>query len=102
VILFRIVEILFELFVENSNGELIRTTTILSPPWNSRITTILTVPEQLICVWIHNCYSYSENNNYFAIHSSSKHILQELFQIYEMGCFKILRLKLVLNFILII
>jgi hypothetical protein len=67
------VEILFGLFVGNSNGELIRTTTISSPPRNNRITVIPTVPEQQICVWIHNCYSYSENNNYSAIPGPSKH-----------------------------
>jgi hypothetical protein len=39
------VEILFGLLVRNNNGELRRTTTISSSPWNSRITAILTVPE---------------------------------------------------------
>jgi hypothetical protein len=71
--LFRMVKILFELFVGNSNGELRRTAVIPSSPQNSRIVAILTVPEQHICIWIHNCYSYSENNNYSAIPSPSKH-----------------------------
>jgi hypothetical protein len=44
------VEILFKLFVWNSNGELGRTITILSPSWNSRIVAILIVSEQQICV----------------------------------------------------
>jgi hypothetical protein len=44
--LFQMVEILFGLFVENSNGELRRTTAISSSPHDSRITDILTVPEQ--------------------------------------------------------
>jgi hypothetical protein len=39
------IEILFGLFVENNNGELIRTTTIPSPIRNSRIAVILTVSE---------------------------------------------------------
>jgi hypothetical protein len=39
------VEILFGLFVGNSNGELRRTSVILSSPYNNRITAILTVPE---------------------------------------------------------
>jgi hypothetical protein len=39
------VEILFGLFVGNSNGELRKTTTISSSSHNSRITIILTVPE---------------------------------------------------------
>jgi hypothetical protein len=39
------IEILFGLFVENSNGELRRTTTISNSPHNSRIIVILTVPE---------------------------------------------------------
>jgi hypothetical protein len=37
------VKTLFELFVWNSNGELRRTTAIPSPPWNNKITIILTV-----------------------------------------------------------
>jgi hypothetical protein len=49
-ILFRMVEILFELFVEKNNGELRRTTVITSSPQNSRIIVILTVPEQQIYV----------------------------------------------------
>jgi hypothetical protein len=44
------VEILFGLFVGNSNGELRRTTVISSSPQNSRIAVILTVPEQQIYV----------------------------------------------------
>jgi hypothetical protein len=40
------VEILFGLFVENSNGELRRTIVISSSPQNNRIAIILTVPEQ--------------------------------------------------------
>jgi hypothetical protein len=44
------VEILFGLFVGNSNGELRRITVISSSPQNSRITVILTVPEQQIYV----------------------------------------------------
>jgi hypothetical protein len=71
--LFRMVEILFGLFIWNSNGELRRTTTISSPPWNSRIAVILTISEQRICVWMHNCYSYSENSSYSAIPDPSKH-----------------------------
>jgi hypothetical protein len=43
--LFRMIEILFELFVWNSNGELRRITVISSLPWNSKIVTILTVSE---------------------------------------------------------
>jgi hypothetical protein len=73
VLLFWMVEILFGLFVENSNGELRRTTIILSLPQNSRITTILTVSEQQIYVWIHNYYSYSENSSYSTIPGPSKH-----------------------------
>jgi hypothetical protein len=71
--LFRMIEILFGLFVGNNNEELRRTTAISSSPQNSRITSILIVPEQQICVWIHNCYSYSENNSYSAISDPSKH-----------------------------
>jgi hypothetical protein len=59
--LLRMVEILFGLFVWNSNGELRKTTTISSPPWNSRITNILTISEQQIYIWMHNYYFYSEN-----------------------------------------
>jgi hypothetical protein len=44
------IEILLGLFVENSNEELRRTTIISSSPQNSRITAILIVPEQQICV----------------------------------------------------
>jgi hypothetical protein len=43
---FEIVEMLFGLYIWNSNGELRRTTTILSPTQNSRIIVILTVPKQ--------------------------------------------------------
>jgi hypothetical protein len=39
------VEILFELFVGKSNGELRRAAIIPSSPKNSRIVVILTVPE---------------------------------------------------------
>jgi hypothetical protein len=74
-ILFRMVEILFGLFFGNSNGEFRKTVAISSSPQNSRIATILTVPEQQIYVWIHNCYSYSENISYFAIPGPSKHTL---------------------------
>jgi hypothetical protein len=70
------VEILFGLFIENSNGELRRTLAILSSPQNSRIAAILTVSEQQICVWIHNCYFYSENIIYSAIPGPSKHTLK--------------------------
>jgi hypothetical protein len=56
VMLFRMVEILFGLFVGNSNGELRRTTTILSSPQNNRITTILTISLFRNNRWIHNCY----------------------------------------------
>jgi hypothetical protein len=66
------IEILFGLFVENSNGELRRTIVILLSPHNSKIAVILTVSEQQIYVWIHNCYFYSENNNYSAISDPSK------------------------------
>jgi hypothetical protein len=69
------VEILFGLFVGNSNGELRRIAAIPSSPQNSRITAILTVPEQQICVWIHNCYSYSEKSSYSAIPDPSKHTI---------------------------
>jgi hypothetical protein len=65
------VEILFGLFVENSNGELRRTTTIPSSPQNNIITIILTISEQQICVWIHNYYFYFENSNYSAISDPS-------------------------------
>jgi hypothetical protein len=51
---------LFGLFVWNNNGELRRQAAISSLHRNSRITTILTVPEQQICVWLHCYYSYSE------------------------------------------
>jgi hypothetical protein len=44
------VEILFELFVWNSNGELRKTAVIPSPFWNSKTITILTIPEQRIYV----------------------------------------------------
>jgi hypothetical protein len=44
------VEILFGLFVGNSNEELRRTVIISSSPQNSRITVILIVLEQQICV----------------------------------------------------
>jgi hypothetical protein len=44
------VEILFELFVGNNNGELRRTTTISSLLHNSEIIAILTVPKQQIYV----------------------------------------------------
>jgi hypothetical protein len=73
------VEILFGLFVGNNNGELRRTSTIPFSPQNSRIIVILTVSKQQIYVWIHNCYSYSENNNYSAIPDPSKHTLNECF-----------------------
>jgi hypothetical protein len=76
--LFRIVGILFGLFVWNSNGELIRTAAIPSRPRNSRTAAILTVPEQQICVWLHRYYSYSENSSYSAILVSSKHTLSLL------------------------
>jgi hypothetical protein len=76
--LFRMVEILFGLFVGNSNGVLRRTTIIPSSPQNSKIAVILTVSEQQICVWIHNYYFYSENNNYYVIPDSSKHTLRVL------------------------
>jgi hypothetical protein len=70
------VEILFELFVENSNEELRRTTIILLSSQNNRILTILTVSEQQICVDIHNYYSYSENSSYSVIPRPSKHTLR--------------------------
>jgi hypothetical protein len=44
------VEISFGLFIENSNEELKRTTTILSSPQNNRIIAILIVPKQQIYV----------------------------------------------------
>jgi hypothetical protein len=69
------VEILFGLFVGNNNGDLRRATAIPSSPQNSKIAAILIVPEQQICVWIHNCYSYSKNNNYSVIPDPSKHTL---------------------------
>jgi hypothetical protein len=72
VMLFRMVGMLFGLFVWNSNRELRRTTAIPSPPQNSRIAAILTVPEQQICVWLHRCYFYSENSSYSAILEPSK------------------------------
>jgi hypothetical protein len=40
------VEILFGLFVGNSNGELRRTAAIPSSSQNSKIAVILTIPEQ--------------------------------------------------------
>jgi hypothetical protein len=49
---------------------------IPSLPWNNRIAVILTVLEQQICVWMHNCYSHSENSGYYAIPIPSKHILR--------------------------
>jgi hypothetical protein len=48
--LFQIVEILFGLFVGNSNEELRRTTVISLSSHNSKIVAILTVPEQQICI----------------------------------------------------
>jgi hypothetical protein len=48
--LFRIVEILFRLFVGNNNRELRRTVAISFSPYNSRIVTILTVSKQQIYV----------------------------------------------------
>jgi hypothetical protein len=69
------VEIFFGLFVGNSNGELRRTATIPSSPQNSKIIVILTVPEQQICIWIHNCYSYSEDSSYSVISGPSKHTI---------------------------
>jgi hypothetical protein len=77
-ILFRMIKILFGLLltVENSNGELRRTAAIISSSQNSRIAAILTAPEQQICVWIHNCYSYFENSSYSAIPDPSKHTLR--------------------------
>jgi hypothetical protein len=71
--LFWIVEMLFGLFVWNSNGELRRTAVIPSPSRNSRTTTILTVPKQGIYVWLYLYYFYSENNNYSAVLVPSKH-----------------------------
>jgi hypothetical protein len=44
------VEILFGLFIGNSNRELRRTVAISSSPQNRKITAILTVPEQQIYV----------------------------------------------------
>jgi hypothetical protein len=44
--LFQMVEILFGLFIENSNGELRRTTAISLSPHNSKIAAILTVSKQ--------------------------------------------------------
>jgi hypothetical protein len=44
--IFRMIEMLFELFVYNSNEELRRITVISSPSQNSRIIAILTVSEQ--------------------------------------------------------
>jgi hypothetical protein len=44
------VEILFELFVENSNGELRKTVVILFSSQNSRIIIILAVSEQQIYI----------------------------------------------------
>jgi hypothetical protein len=41
VILFRMIEILFRLFVENNNKELRRTITILSSPQNNKIAVFL-------------------------------------------------------------
>jgi hypothetical protein len=48
--LFWMVEILFGLFVWNSNGELRKTIVILSSPQNNIITVILIVSEQQIYV----------------------------------------------------
>jgi hypothetical protein len=73
--LFQMVEILFGLFVGNSNGKLRRTGVISSLLHNSRIVVILTVSKQQICVWIHNGYFYSENSNYSVIPDPSKHTL---------------------------
>jgi hypothetical protein len=64
VMLFRLIGMLFGLFVWNSNREL-RRTTISFLPQNSRIVAILVVPGQRICVWLHRYYFYSENNSYF-------------------------------------
>jgi hypothetical protein len=50
VMLFRMVEILFGLFVGNNNEELRRTTVIQSSSWNSIIAAILTVLKQQIYV----------------------------------------------------
>jgi hypothetical protein len=44
--LFRMVEILFELFVRNSNGKLRRTTVISFSSQNNRIIVILIISEQ--------------------------------------------------------
>jgi hypothetical protein len=46
VMLFRMVEILFGLFVKNNKKELRRTITILSSPHNNKIIVILSVSEQ--------------------------------------------------------
>jgi hypothetical protein len=71
------VEILFGLFIGNSNGELRRTTIIPSSPQNNKIAVIFTIPE-------HYCYFYSENNNYSVIPDPSKHTLRELFILYTL------------------
>jgi hypothetical protein len=49
-IIFHMVEILFGLFVRNSNGELKKIITISSLPQNNRIITIFTVSKQHIYV----------------------------------------------------
>jgi hypothetical protein len=49
-ILFRMIGMLFGLFIWNSNEELRKTTGIPSLSQNSRTIAILTVPEQHICV----------------------------------------------------
>jgi 2-C-methyl-D-erythritol 4-phosphate cytidylyltransferase len=84
------VEILFKLFIWNSNGELRRTTTISSLSRNSKIDVILIVSEQQICIWMHNYYSYSENNNYSVIHGPSKHIL-------SITSIILIKIKLIIN-----
>jgi hypothetical protein len=71
------VDILFGLFLWNNNRELRKIVAITSPPWNSRITTIFTILEQQIYVWMHNYYSYFENNGYSAIPDPSKHTLKD-------------------------
>jgi hypothetical protein len=67
------VGMLFGLFLWNSNGELRRTTVISSLHRNSKIAAILIAPEQWICVWLHCCYLYSDNNSYSVMIVSSKH-----------------------------
>jgi hypothetical protein len=71
------VDILFGLFLWNNNRELRKIVAITSPPWNSRITTIFTILEQQIYVWMHNYYSYFENNGYSAIPDPSKYTLKD-------------------------